>query len=65
VVRIVAILAQPFTPKAAKRLLDLLAVAPEHRDFRFAHRIDEDAAARALPEPSPVFPRYVEEPAKP
>jgi methionyl-tRNA synthetase len=60
VLRIVAILAQPFTPQAAERLLDLLAVAPTHRDFRFAAQADPDAPGRALPEPAPVFPRYVE-----
>ncbi|MEW6436782.1 MAG: methionine--tRNA ligase [Pseudomonadota bacterium] len=60
VLRVVAILAQPFTPQAAERLLDLLAVAPVHRHFAFAQQIDHDAAGRALPEPSPIFPRYVE-----
>ncbi len=60
VLRIVALLTQPFTPQAAARLLDLLAVAPEHRDFSFARQADADAPGRALPEPSPIFPRYVE-----
>jgi methionyl-tRNA synthetase len=60
VLRVVAILAQPFTPQAAERLLDLLAVGPDHRDFRFAQQADPDEQGRALPEPSPVFPRYVE-----
>jgi methionyl-tRNA synthetase len=60
VLRIVAVLTQPFTPQAAERLLDLLAVAPEHRDFSFAQHADADAPGRALPEPSPIFPRYVE-----
>jgi methionyl-tRNA synthetase len=64
VLRVVAILAQPFTPQGAERLLDLLAVAPEHRGFAFARQADKDAPERTLPEPSPVFPRYVEEPAK-
>jgi methionyl-tRNA synthetase len=64
-IRQVAIMAQPFMPEAGARLLDLLAVPKEERDFSRlggAHRL---AAGSALPAPSPVFPRYVEaEPAK-
>jgi methionyl-tRNA synthetase len=58
VIRQVAILAQPFVPQAAARLLDLLAVPAGQRDFAaLGTRI---AAGRALPPPAPVFPRYVE-----
>jgi len=60
VLRQVAILAQPFTPASAAKLLDLLAVPAGERDFSFLggkHRI---AAGATLPPPSPVFPRYVE-----
>ena len=60
VLRQIAILAQPFTPASAERLLDLLAVPANERDFSFLggkHRI---AAGRELPAPAPVFPRYVE-----
>src|SRR5579862_2654474 len=60
VLRQVAILALPFVPDSANRLLDLLAVPPGERDFSFLggkHRI---AAGRELPAPAPVFPRYVE-----
>jgi methionyl-tRNA synthetase len=60
VVRQVAILAQPFTPTAAGKLLDLLAVPAVERGFRALggdHRI---AAGAKLPAPAPVFPRYVE-----
>jgi methionyl-tRNA synthetase len=60
VLRIVGILAQPFTPQAAERLLDLLAVAPAHRHFNVAQHDDPDAPGRALPEPAPIFPRYVD-----
>ena len=61
VIRQVAILAQPFMPTAAGKLLDLLAVPASERDFtRFgaSHRI---APRTGLPAPSPVFPRYVEQ----
>jgi methionyl-tRNA synthetase len=58
--RQIAILAQPFTPASAERLLDLVAAPANERDFAFLggkHRI---AAGRELPAPAPVFPRYVE-----
>jgi methionyl-tRNA synthetase len=58
VVRQIAILAQPAMPAAAGKLLDLLGVAPEARDFAaLARRLE---AGTQLPPPSAVFPRYVE-----
>jgi methionyl-tRNA synthetase len=60
VLRQVAILNAPFMPKAAAKLLDLLAVPVEERQFQRLggpHRI---AAGAALPAPTAVFPRYVE-----
>ena len=61
VLRQVAILAQPFMPAAAAKLLDLLAVPAPERQFRClgaARRIAPDAK---LPPPAAVFPRYVEQ----
>ncbi|HEY1941535.1 MAG TPA: class I tRNA ligase family protein, partial [Roseiarcus sp.] len=67
--RIAAILLQPVMPAAMSKLLDLLAVGPEKRDFasldagagvgriEAPHRLGPGAA---LPAPSPVFPRYLE-----
>ena len=60
VVRQVAILALPFMPASAGKLLDLLAVPAGERVFSFlggSHRI---AAGAKLPAPAPIFPRYVE-----
>jgi methionyl-tRNA synthetase len=60
VIRQVAILAQPFMPASASKLLDLLAIPEGERDFsklEGGHRL---AAGTALPAPSGVFPRYVE-----
>ncbi len=60
VLRQIAILAQPFIPASAAKLLDLLGIPADERDFARvggAHRI---AAGAALPAASPVFPRYVE-----
>jgi methionyl-tRNA synthetase len=60
VIRRVAILCQPYMPGSAARLLDLLAVPADARDF--AHIPDAHAlkAGTVLPPPEPVFPRYVE-----
>jgi methionyl-tRNA synthetase len=60
VLRQIAILAQPFMPGSAAKLLDLLAVPESERSFAVlggSHRI---AAGATLPAPAPVFPRYVE-----
>jgi methionyl-tRNA synthetase len=60
VLRQVAILALPFMPGSAGKLLDLLAVPADERVFSFlggAHRL---AAGVKLPAPAAVFPRYVE-----
>lgn len=60
VIRQIAILAQPFIPASAGKLLDLLAVPANERDFTRlggAHRL---ASGVSLPAPTAVFPRYVE-----
>jgi methionyl-tRNA synthetase len=60
VLRQIAILAQPFVPTSAQKLLDLLAVPADEQSFAFLggkHRI---AAGSKLPAPAPVFPRYIE-----
>jgi methionyl-tRNA synthetase len=58
VIRQVAILAQPFMPASAAKLLDLLAVPANERHF--AALGGQRIAAGVLPPPVPVFPRYVE-----
>jgi methionyl-tRNA synthetase len=60
VLRQIAILAQPFVPASAAKLLDLLAVPPAERDFSFLSGQYRIAAGSKLPAPVPVFPRYVE-----
>ena len=60
VVRQVAILAQPFMPSAAAKLLDILGVPAGERDFARLGGSNRIAPGSALPPPSPVFPRYVE-----
>jgi len=60
VLRQIAILAQPFMPGSAGKLLDLLAVPADERTFAIlggAHRL---AVGAKLPAPAAIFPRYVE-----
>ena len=60
VLRQVAILAQPVIPTAAGKLLDLLAVPADARDFAALGPGGRLASGTALPAPSGIFPRYVE-----
>jgi methionyl-tRNA synthetase len=60
VIRQVAILAQPFMPGSAKKLLDLLAVLDDQRDFSRLGGGQRLAPGSKLPAPAAVFPRYVE-----
>jgi len=60
VIRQVAILALPFTPGSAEKMLDLLGIPQRERDFVALggeHRI---APGTKLGEIKPVFPRYIE-----
>jgi methionyl-tRNA synthetase len=63
VLRMVGILIQPYVPQSAAKLLDLLAVPEDKRSFSdFETRL---VSGTVLPAPAPVFPRFVEEEAKP
>jgi methionyl-tRNA synthetase len=64
VIRQVAILAQPFVPTSAAKLLDLLAIPQSGRDFTALGGARRIAPGTTLPPPAPVFPRYVEPEAK-
>jgi methionyl-tRNA synthetase len=58
IIRKVSILAQPVMPASSAKLLDILGVAENARDFAaLATRI---APGTTLPAPAPVFPRYIE-----
>ena len=59
--RRLAISLQPFMPDSAGKLLDLLDVGPDERDF--AHAGEEYALQEGapLPPPTPAFPRFVED----
>jgi methionyl-tRNA synthetase len=60
VLRAVGILAQPFVPNAAAKLLDLLAVGPEGRVLAAVGPEHRLVAGTGLPQPAPIFPRYIE-----
>ncbi|WP_029355963.1 methionine--tRNA ligase [Bosea sp. 117] len=60
VIRQVALLAQPFIPGSAAKLLDLIAVPPEAREFSSLGAAGRLKGGTALPAPVGVFPRYVE-----
>jgi methionyl-tRNA synthetase len=57
-IRRLGILVQPVMPRSGAKILDLLAVASDARDFAaLPHRL---APKTALPKPEAVFPRYIE-----
>jgi methionyl-tRNA synthetase len=60
VLRQIAILALPFMPASAAKLLDLLAVPEAERNFAFLGGQHRLAAGAKLPAPAAIFPRYVE-----
>ena len=64
ILRCVAILAQPFVPSSAAKLLDLLAIPPKERSFDQLDGKKRIAPGSQLPAPAPVFPRYIEPEAK-
>ncbi|OBZ94168.1 methionine--tRNA ligase [Pararhizobium polonicum] len=59
VVRQIAILLQPFMPESAGKLLDLVAIPADKRDFASLGEAGRLVAGTALEAPKPVFPRYV------
>src|SRR5215813_8641643 len=60
ILRQVGILAQPFVPASAAKLLDLLSVPADEREFSALTAERRIKPGGTLPQPSPVFPRYVE-----
>ncbi len=60
VLRQIAILAQPFVPAGAAKLLDILSVSNDARSFAHLGEAGRLKAGTSLPAPQPIFPRYVE-----
>jgi len=61
VIRNLGLIIQPFTPVAAQKILDQVAVPEQMRDFGFIGEAHALKAGTPLPAPSGVFPRIVEE----
>jgi methionyl-tRNA synthetase len=59
-IRQLAILAQPFVPTAAAKMLDQLGVSEAARSFACLGEIGRLRAGTPLPPPQGVFPRHVE-----
>jgi len=60
VIRHLAIMAQPFVPEAAAKLLDQLGVSAAARDFACLGEAGQVKPDTPLPPPSGIFPRFVE-----
>ncbi|HUI22740.1 MAG TPA: methionine--tRNA ligase [Methylocella sp.] len=60
VLRVVAIMAQPFMPASMEKLLGFLNVPEDQRTFANAEIMQALVAGSSLPAPLPIFPRYVE-----
>jgi methionyl-tRNA synthetase len=61
VIRNLGLIIQPFTPVAAQKILDQVAVAANERDFSFIGEAHALKAGTPLPAPSGVFPRILDE----
>jgi len=60
-IRCIAIMLQPFTPGAAEKLLDQLAVPKDQRLFKHLTADYALTPGTALPKPEGVFPRLMVE----
>jgi methionyl-tRNA synthetase len=61
VLRHIGILIQPYMPQSAAKLLDLLGVENKKRSFAELGEGGKLAPGTRLPQPAPIFPRYVED----
>ena len=59
--RNIAVLSQPVIPGAAGKLLDMLGVAEDRRDFSSLGEAGRLAAGTPIAQPQGLFPRFVEE----
>jgi methionyl-tRNA synthetase len=60
VVRQIAILTQPVMPQSSAKLLDMLGIRADQRDFKALGGATRIAPGTQLPAPTGIFPRYVE-----
>jgi len=60
IIRVTAILTQPFMPDATSKMLDQLSVDKDKRDFSTLNKDGALKSGTQLPKPEGVFPRFVE-----
>jgi methionyl-tRNA synthetase len=60
VVRQIAILAQPVMPESSGKLLDILGIPADQRDFTALGGTTRIKPGTTLPTPTGIFPRYIE-----
>jgi methionyl-tRNA synthetase len=60
VVRQIAILAQPAMPESCAKMLDVLGIPADQRDFEYLGGRMRIKPGTALPAPTGIFPRYIE-----
>ena len=63
-IRHLGIYIQPFMPDSASRMLDILAIPEDARDFTRVGAAHALNGGTCLPAPEPVFPRFVEQDAE-
>ena len=60
VIRQIAILTQPVMPESSSKMLDILGIASDQRNFAVLGGGTRIKAGTALPAPTGIFPRYIE-----
>jgi methionyl-tRNA synthetase len=60
VIRQIAILAQPAMPESTSKMLDLLGIPTDQRDFAVLGGATRIKSGTTLPAPTGIFPRYIE-----
>jgi methionyl-tRNA synthetase len=60
VIRQIAILTQPVMPESSAKMLDILGIPSDQRNFAVLGGVTRIKAGTALPAPTGIFPRYIE-----
>jgi methionyl-tRNA synthetase len=60
VIRQIAILTQPVMPESSSKMLDMLGIPSDQRNFAVLGGATRIKAGTALPAPTGIFPRYIE-----
>jgi methionyl-tRNA synthetase len=60
VIRQIAILTQPVMPESSSKMLDMLGIPSDQRNFAVLGGVTRIKPGTALPAPTGIFPRYIE-----